>query len=171
MIPIIRRSAWQHLHHITDSGDPFELREARPLDFGHWSAHKLEQMTDFGVRHGEAVAIGIALDTMYSAMTGLLEWSDVKCVLDCLTALGFELGHIALEDGDTLLEGLDEFREHLGGRLTITLLNGIGSAVDVHEIDHSLMAEAARRLSTEVATGSPARTLTALPESPERARE
>ena len=27
LIPIVRRSAWLHLHHITDGGDPFELRD------------------------------------------------------------------------------------------------------------------------------------------------
>ena len=39
----------------------FEMLEARPLDFGHWSAHKLEALTHHHVRHGEAVAIGIGV--------------------------------------------------------------------------------------------------------------
>ncbi len=85
LVPVIRRSARLHLQHIADGGDPFELRGTKPLDFGHWSAHKIEQMTDFQVKHGEAVAIGMALDVVYSAMTGLLEWSDVERILDCLT--------------------------------------------------------------------------------------
>ena len=147
LIPIVRRSAWLHLHHITDGGDPFELREVRPLDFGHWSAHKLEQMTGYALRHGEAVAIGVALDALYSAMTGHLEWSDVKVIHDCLSGLGFALAHEALRDHETLLGGLEEFREHLGGALTITLLAGIGQGIDVHEIDRAAMADAARHLA------------------------
>ncbi len=146
MRPLVRRSALLHMRHIADGGDPFELSETRPLDFGHWSAHKLEQMTDFRLKHGEAVAIGIALDSVYSAMTGLLEWSDVKRICDCLTGLGFELVDAALQESETLLAGLEEFREHLGGGLTITLLNGIGKPLDVHEIDHAVMIEAADRL-------------------------
>ena len=59
VMPMIARSAHLHLQHITRGGDPFELNEARPLDFGHWSAHKLEQMSDFRLRHGFAVSIGI----------------------------------------------------------------------------------------------------------------
>ncbi len=158
LIPIIRQSALLHLHHIADGGDPFELRHAKPLDFGHWSAHKLEQMTGFDLRHGESVAIGVALDVVYSAMTGLLEWSDVSRILDCLSGLGFALSHEALADHEVLLEGLEEFRQHLGGRLTITLLNGIGTPVDVSEIDRAAMAQAARHLA-RTAGGAVRRTL------------
>ena len=46
--------------------------QRRPLDFGHWSAHKLEQLTCNEVNHGEAVAIGVALDTRYSILSGHL---------------------------------------------------------------------------------------------------
>ena len=67
-LPIIRRSAELHLEHITRGGDPFEMLEARPLDFGHWSAHKLEVLSEFALRHGEAVAIGVAIDTVYSSL-------------------------------------------------------------------------------------------------------
>src|SRR5262249_26234150 len=58
IIPVIQRSAELHLAHICGNGDPFELGSARPLDFGHWSAHRLESMTGHRLRHGEAVAIG-----------------------------------------------------------------------------------------------------------------
>ncbi len=148
MVPIVRRSAWLHLHHIVDGGDPFELREAKPLDFGHWSAHKLEQMTGFELRHGEAVAIGVALDALYSAMSGMLEWSDLKAIHACLAGIGLPVSHEALRDSGTLLAGLEEFREHLGGRLSITLLAGIGRPVEAHEIDPAVMARAARALAT-----------------------
>src|SRR5712691_2392571 len=63
---LVRRCAELHLEHIATSGDPFELGSARPLDFGHWAAHKLEALSGNRLRHGEAVAIGMALDTVYS---------------------------------------------------------------------------------------------------------
>ncbi len=145
--PIIQRSAELHLKHILSGGDPFELTTARPLDFGHWAAHKLEQMTSFDLRHGEAVAIGLALDVVYAERTGLLAAPDRERILACLLALGFDLHHPALHETETLLEGLDEFREHLGGRLTIALINGIGEQSDVHEIDPSVVREAIDDLS------------------------
>lgn len=138
-LPIIERSAQLHLTHIATGGDPFELNEARPLDFGHWAAHKLEAMTDFALPHGHAVAIGLAIDTAYAHRAGLLSQSDRDSIHTCLGALGFSLHHEAMRDTQTLLAGLEEFREHLGGRLTIPLLRGIARQTDVHEIDHTLM--------------------------------
>ncbi len=140
--PIIRRSAIHHLNHITKGGDPFEALEARPLDFGHWSAHKLEVMTNFGLRHGEAVGIGVAVDTVYSSLVHGLPETDADRVLNCLAAMGLPLDHPALHETDELFAGLEEFRQHLGGRLTITMLEAVGTPIDVHEIDESSMRRA-----------------------------
>ncbi len=149
---VIERSAALHFRHIVEGGDPFETAEARPLDFGHWSAHKLEQLSGFGLRHGEAVAIGVALDAVYSALAGPLAWGEAERVVGCLGSLGFVLDHPLL-DHPSLLDGLEEFREHLGGRLTVSLLDGIGSAIDVHEIDGGMVAEAVGRLRGLVGRG------------------
>lgn len=146
-IPVLRRSAELHLAHICDGGDPFELTQARPLDFGHWAAHKLEQMTGFELSHGHAVAIGLALDVSYATEIGVLDEPTRDRVHGTLAALGFPLGHTLLGKTDTLLDGLDEFREHLGGELTITLIGGVGDQIDVHEIDAGAMARCARELA------------------------
>jgi len=137
---MIRRCAEIHMDQIALGGDPFETGSARPLDFGHWAAHKLESLTRNHLRHGEAVAIGIALDTRYSVASGLLGDGQDGRIAALLELLGFQLWHPALEaktrDGKSaVLEGLQEFREHLGGDLTITLLSAIGRGVEVHEMD------------------------------------
>ena len=140
----IRRCAELHLQHIAGA-DPFETGSSRPLDFGHWSAHKLEQLSNFTIRHGEAVAIGIALDTVYSFLSGRLKEEPMMRVLRLLKTLGFPLTDRLLEVTDEkspLLLGLNEFREHLGGRLTIMLLMGIGEGEEVHEVDPSLVKKA-----------------------------
>ena len=141
---VIRRCAELHVAHIAGSGDPFEFGSARPLDFGHWAAHKLEQLSGFSISHGAAVAMGLALDTLYSAHRGLLSRSDAERVLSLEQRLGFTLFDSLMLDEDTagtwlLRQGLDEFREHLGGELTITLLAGIGCGVEVHEMDDALL--------------------------------
>ena len=144
----IKRSAELHMQHIA-SGDPFEMGSARPLDFGHWSAHKLEQLSGFAVRHGEAVAMGIALDSTYSYLTGRLSERDLKRILQLLENLGLAITHPLMEIGDkdhALLEGLNEFREHLGGQLTITLLKAIGKGEEVHEMDTNLICKASQYL-------------------------
>ncbi len=151
----IRRSAELHLTHIATGGDPFEMGSSRPLDFGHWAAHKLEQLTDHRLRHGEAVAIGIALDCTYSRLTGSLTEPDWQRILDLLVALELPIyapelaEHLDAPDHPrSVLRGLAEFREHLGGRLTIMLLAGIGKPFDVHEIDADVMMRSIEVLKT-----------------------
>ncbi|MGC1243969.1 MAG: 3-dehydroquinate synthase [Chryseosolibacter sp.] len=140
----IKRCAELHLQHIAGK-DPFESGSSRPLDFGHWSAHKLEQLSNFNIRHGEAVAIGIVLDTVYSFLSGRLKESSMMRVLHVIRTLGFAITDPLLEITDEkspLLQGLNEFREHLGGRLTIMLLKDIGVGEEVHEIDPALVRKA-----------------------------
>ena len=147
---MIRRCAELHLAHIADGGDPFEQGNARPLDFGHWSAHKLELMSEHALRHGEAVAIGIALDSAYSAETGLLAATDYDAIVGLLAALGLPTAHPLLRD-PALLEGLAEFREHLGGELCIPLLAGIGDVVEANDIADATLRRAIDRATPAVA--------------------
>ncbi len=149
----IWKCAKLHMEHIR-SADPFENGSARPLDFGHWSAHKLEYLTNFEVRHGEAVAMGIALDTVYSNLSGRISAEDAQRVINLIQQLGFELTHPLLqvkEGSSPILDGLEEFREHLGGQLTITLLTGLGSGEEVHEIDADILKQAAEILNQQTA--------------------
>lgn len=153
---LIRRCAELHMRQIAEGGDPFEQGSARPLDFGHWAAHKLETLSRNHLRHGEAVAIGIALDTRYSVLAGLLPEGEDLRVAVLLEHLGFRLWHPALARVDAagrpqVLAGLEEFREHLGGRLTITLLAGIGHGIEVNAMDSALVESAIGWLSAREA--------------------
>lgn len=140
---LIYRCAEMHLEHIR-SGDPFEFGSSRPLDFGHWSAHKLEQLSDFSLLHGEAVAIGIALDTVYSYKINNLLGEDRDRVLNLFVRLGLPIYHqqlVATKEDNPVLKGLEEFREHLGGRLSITLLEKLGIGKEYHSMDTELLLE------------------------------
>lgn len=148
---LIRRCAELHLEHIATGGDPFEMGSARPLDFGHWAAHKLEQLSRFQISHGDAVAIGIALDVIYSRNIGLLAAASAERILRLLQQLGFKLFADELLNADNdnrlvVLTGLEEFREHLGGELTITLLKEIGAGVEVHEMNEEKIVAAIHEL-------------------------
>ncbi|MEN9777713.1 MAG: hypothetical protein RJB04_1468 [Verrucomicrobiota bacterium] len=160
---LIRRSAELHLNHIANGGDPFEMGSARPLDFGHWAAHKLEQMSGYRLRHGEAVAIGIALDVLYSVRQGLLARPAAERILSLLERLGFtlfdpELKSVSASGELGVLEGLEEFREHLGGELTITLLSDIGRGLEVHSMEIEQVRQALQDLETRYRARSLAHT-------------
>ena len=144
---LIRHSAEIHLRHIATSGDPFESGSARPLDFGHWAAHKLETLSGYRLHHGEAVAIGMAIDSRYSTEVGLLSEQACGRILDLLDWLQLPSWHRILDlkgpDGRLkILRGLDEFKEHIGGELTITLLKRIGQGTEVSEIDDTVIHRA-----------------------------
>jgi 3-dehydroquinate synthase len=148
---LVRRCAELHLDHIARSGDPFETGNARPLDFGHWAAHRAESLTGYEMRHGEAVAMGMALDCEIAGDLGLLDRDEVDLVIRSLAAMGLPVWHPVLEDRDpdgrrAILAGIREFREHLGGELCVTLPDGLGRKVEVNELDETLVEAAAVRL-------------------------
>jgi 3-dehydroquinate synthase len=150
---LIYRCAQLHLDHIATSGDPFEFGSSRPLDFGHWAAHKLEQLSNYILRHGEAVAIGIALDSTYSYLAGLLPVQDWKRILGLFSALGLAVYTPELSmhlydrsNASCLFRGLQEFKEHLGGQLTLPLLERIGRGIEVNEVDEARMIKSIKLL-------------------------
>jgi 3-dehydroquinate synthase len=150
---LVRRCALGHMAHIREGGDPFEMGSARPLDHGHWSAHKLEAMTRWEIRHGEAVAIGVALDAIYARRMTYLSEAACNRILALLQALGFELWVPQLEarndKGELLLVvGLEEFRQHLGGELIITLIEEIGRGFEVHEMEAGVIAASLAELKS-----------------------
>lgn len=152
----VRRCAAIHLEHIRTGGDPFEFGSARPLDFGHWSAHWLETRSGYALGHGQAVAVGIALDSCYAARQGLISVEERDRILAGLKATGLPVWHSLLAETGSdgrlaVLEGLDRFREHLGGKLTVTLPRGLGSRCEVHNLDDAAVAESIRRLASGLA--------------------
>ncbi len=152
----VEKSALLHARHITSGGDPFETGSSRPLDFGHWAAHKLEALTSYHLSHGPAVAVGLALDTLYSSRAGLAPPELAERVLTVLHGLSLASYHPALDWLDEsgrrrVFDGLDEFREHLGGALTVLMLKDVGCSVDVHHIDSVLVATCIDELRERIA--------------------
>lgn len=136
---VLIASAHLHMDHIVHGGDPFEVQHARPLDLGHWSAHRMESLSNWTIPHGDAVALGLAIDLIYAVKIGRLKNTVCDRIIQCLHALGFLRYTPVLKDPDALLEGIEEFREHLGGQLAIPLITDIGVPDEVHEIDLKTM--------------------------------
>lgn len=152
MEEMIRRCARLHLEHIRTGGDPYEMGRARPLDFGHWAAHKLEAMTGFRIGHGQAVAVGLMLDSCYARRQGWLAEVELQAIRRGLLRSGLVLWHPRLADRDArgalkLMRGLDEFREHLGGELWVTYPKGIGRRHEVGLVDPAQVEACVRQLA------------------------
>jgi 3-dehydroquinate synthase len=164
MQALVIKCAEMHLDHIRTNGDPFEYGRARPLDFGHWSAHKLELISGFRISHGEAVATGVLLDSIYAEMQGWITAAELQAIEGGLRRSGFRLWFDELNQRDAegrlvIFEGLRDFQEHLGGELCVTYPQGIGARFEVHQIDLALMdraLEELQRLAAVSAHDSPA---------------
>ena len=148
---LVFRCAEMHLEHIRSNGDPFEYGRARPLDFGHWSAHKLELISGFRISHGEAVAAGVLLDSIYARKLGWLSAAEHERIRDGLQRSGFRLWFEEFDARDadgqrTVFGGLRDFQEHLGGELTVTYPHGLGARHEVHTIDLATMDAAIEEL-------------------------
>ena len=156
---LVQRCAELHLEHIRTNGDPFEYGRARPLDFGHWSAHKLELLSQFRISHGEAVASGVLLDSIYAHSQNWISAAQLEAIARGLQQSGFQLWFEELDarspDGQRLVfAGLRDFQEHLGGELCVTFPAGIGSRHEVNEIDLARMESAIQELRKRVHPGS-----------------
>ncbi len=78
---------------------------------------------------------------------GYLDVAPCERTLTLLEKLGFELFanellHVDSDNSLIVLNGLEEFREHLGGQLTITLVKSIGKGFEVHEMSLPRIIEA-----------------------------
>jgi 3-dehydroquinate synthase len=154
MEKVVRTTAALHLRHIATSGDPFEFGSARPLDFGHWAAHRLELLSDFPLGHGPAVAVGIALDSTYAMLKKFITPEEREAIVRGLAACGLPVWSPLLErcgagGGPDVLAGIEQFREHLGGRLCITLPAPVGAKREVHTLNVALVKRAAALLKPD----------------------
>ncbi len=149
MEKLIYRCAQLHIEHISGL-DPFEFGSSRPLDFGHWAAHKLEMLTKGNLSHGEAVAIGISLDVTYSYLSGFINKIYWLEIINVFLDLKFSIFVEEMISDDNINEflilGIKEFQEHLGGNLTIMMLKNIGEGVNVNFIDNNLLFESIKLL-------------------------
>jgi len=152
MEQVVKRCAILHLEHIRLNNDPFEFGSARPLDFGHWAGHKLEIQTEYSLGHGQCVSIGMALDSCYAMKKGMISEAELELILDALTRCGLPIWHTTLlekkaDSSLRILSGIEQFREHLGGALNITMPKGIGQKIEVHQINSDLITESVKYLS------------------------
>jgi 3-dehydroquinate synthase len=150
---LVQRCAELHLDHIRTGGDPFEMGRARPLDFGHWSAHKLELLSKFRISHGDAVAAGVALDSAYAALHHWISDDEFQLIHRVLSQSGFPLWYPEMEDA-ALLDGLREFQEHLGGDLCVTFPDGLGRSREETRVEAAAVRASLKRLQQLAAENS-----------------
>ena len=127
--------------------DERETGDRALLNLGHTFGHALEAATGFSDRlfHGEGVAVGMVLAAEFSARLNMISASDAARVQRHLASVGLptKVQDIAgfqqegLADADTLMTLMAQDKKVKRGRLTFILLEEVGKAVIVNDVDPS----------------------------------
>jgi len=152
MARIIQRSAVLHLDRIRGEVMTFGTGRDQPVDLGHWVGHRLEAMSRYWLPHGQAIAVGIAVDCACARRLGLISEDDLERVLDGLIRAGLPIYHKHLADRTAhgqlkLLASLEDMRHRFGPSVTVTLPDRIGHAVAVRAPDRSVLSRALAELA------------------------
>ena len=141
MQQLLFRCAELHVNHIATCGDPFEFGSARPLDFGHWSAHKLEQLSEYRIRHGEAVAIGMIQASRLAERLGRIDSRTTDRQIRLLEQLGLPVAAPTEHHTDEVLARMRLDKKTTGGQLRFVLPSRMGHVELVDAVPEELVRE------------------------------
>ena len=112
------------------SEDPTERGGRRILNFGHTLGHALETATGFGLRHGEAVAVGmVAACTLAEEVVGAPA-EITRRIRELLTRLGLPVRGPAVEH-ERLLRAILKDKKRVGDHIAWIFLKELGNPVIV----------------------------------------
>jgi 3-dehydroquinate synthase len=122
--------------------DPFEMGERATLNLGHTFAHALEQATQYQIRHGEAVAIGLVAAARLSAVLGHCAADLPERVKGWVTAVGLPAEIPPHLTPAELLPFMRRDKKKLAGRLRFVLLREVGDVFVSDQVEESALLAA-----------------------------
>jgi shikimate kinase / 3-dehydroquinate synthase len=133
MDPIVRQAMAVKLHIIQN--DPYERGERASLNLGHTLGHALEQASDFQMRHGEAVAVGMLAAARLAEQMGLAESGLALTIGDALERLGLPVRLPTGLERSRILAAMSLDKKRQSGKLRVVLPTRVGAARWGVEID------------------------------------
>lgn len=115
--------------------NPFEDNLRRLPDFGHEFAHALESLSGYRLRHGEAVAIGMALSCQLAAFAGYLAEPELDRILSMLDRVGLRVYDPVCDPAVLWRKLLDDVIPHKAGNLHLVVPRRIGEGDFIDSID------------------------------------
>ena len=128
--------------------DPFERGERAKLNLGHTFAHAFETLSDYHLRHGEAVAMGLVCATRLAARRGLCDDGLTARIENLLRAIGLPTRIPREFSAEAILDAMRSDKKRVGTRLRFILPRALGDVViadDVPQEDVVAVIEELRR--------------------------
>ncbi|MCC6484109.1 MAG: 3-dehydroquinate synthase [Armatimonadetes bacterium] len=125
IVEAIKRSCELKAYVVTNDERESGLRAI--LNYGHTIGHAVEAAGKYsGIKHGEAVSIGMVQASRLSVMVGMLSDSECQEIRSVLASFGLPVEVPAELDRDTMLKSIALDKKSKGGRVRFVLARGIG---------------------------------------------
>lgn len=111
------------------SHDELEQGRRAILNAGHTVAHALEQATDYALPHGEAVAVGLVLETRCAESAGLCAPGTAERVAELLRSLNLPTEPPNGLDASAVLAAMHHDKKNRAGVVRAALLSKFGATV------------------------------------------
>jgi 3-dehydroquinate synthase len=109
------------------------------LNFGHTVGHAIEQHSNYRISHGEAVAMGMVLESKWTYEIGLTRKDLSPQINEILMEIGFSMDFNSIE-GDELYPYMAMDKKHQGETITIVVPQEMGHC-DLAEIEEGQLKE------------------------------
>jgi 3-dehydroquinate synthase len=104
------------------------------LNFGHTIGHALENLTHYSLSHGEAVAIGLLVESYLSVLLGVLNPKSLERIQQILLKYSLPLRLPTRFPIQTILDALKLDKKSLKGRPRFVVIDEIGSSLPYNSI-------------------------------------
>ncbi len=112
--------------------DEKETGKRRLLNFGHTIGHALERLHEFTVPHGEAVAIGLAVESYIATLLKTLDFSAHEQIIQILKRYQLPLRLKRAFPLEKILDAMMMDKKSLKGQPRFVMIDAIGSACPFH---------------------------------------
>ena len=141
---LIRRSLELKADVVSD--DERESDRRAVLNAGHTVAHALERATNYAIPHGEAVAIGLVVETRVSERMGVAESGTAQQIAALLTTLGLPVEAPRGLDRVRILDAMRADKKNRDGMVRAALVASFGTMARdgeswTHPLDLSALSE------------------------------
>lgn len=120
----------------------------RFLNLGHTVGHALERLSDYQIRHGDAVAMGMLAATRLAERSGMVSADVFHRLVGLQSMYGLPNRIDSRYSPDAMIEAFKTDKKQLAGKLHFILPTGIGSVVERHDLDLALLREVLGGLQT-----------------------